>query len=496
MLRILMFCIVNMLALSKVDILTSEKETSLGESIDIKIISDKSEVNISGLDNFFILSNRSGKSSSYINGEWNAKYIYNYSLSPKDEGTIEIRADDSEDSKSIRIVVKEEDPVAPQSYIDTVEQFKSIYVGEKVIIDYNLFSKRDIGSADFRMIPKLDSVNLKSFGPNSNGPEKKLIGLVSYSKWNVDRLVISSNKDGNIIIPRRMLDVQILDSRSFYGNFIPAYLKSKEISIDVLPLPKNDNFSGIVGHTDISHSFYGDNIIGEDESVTLTIHLSGNTNLDNIKPIYNDVDDFKVYEHIVKSEETIKDGKYYAKKEIEIVFSPKKIGKLKIDENVIEHFDVNKKEYITTVIPSYEIEVTAIATPYTENIVIEKISNNNVDLLKGRNILFIILFVLLILTFKYRSIIFSKGDIRKAIIAIKREKDNKKIFNIFVEAINSKKNVDILNMPFDNFNRYFDESISNKIIKLISLVDSNEIFGDNKDINIKKDSIEILRKIK
>lgn len=495
MLKILMFCIVNVLTFSKVNILTSTKESSLGESIDVKIISDKSEVNISGLDDFFILSNKSGKSSSYINGEWSVKYIYNYELSPKEEGTIKLTASDSEDSKSVAIIVKEEDSIAPQSYIEIVKKFKKIYVGEKVIVEYNLFSKRDIGSADFRMIPKLDSIHLKSFGPNSNGPDKKLVGLVSYSKWNLDRLALSSSKSGNIVIPHRMLNLQILNSRSFYGNFIPAYLKSEEISLDVLPLPENDNFSGIVGHTDIKYSFSEHKSISEDESITLTISFSGNTNLDNIKPLYNNIENFKIYEHVVKSEEIIKNDEYYAEKDIEIVFSPKKIGTLKIDEIVIEHFDVNKQKYIKTVIPSFDVEVNPIGKSYDEDIVIEKISNN-LDLLKGRNIFFIIFFVLLILIFKYRSIIFSKGDIRRAIISIKREKDSKKIFNILIETINAKKNIDILNISFDNLIKYFDESTANKIIKLISIVDSNEIFGDNKDIDIKKESINILKDIK
>lgn len=129
---------------------------------------------------------------------------------------------------------------------------------------------------------------------------------------------------------------------SFFGNYekYPVSLRSQEQVVEVLPLPSGapEGFGSAVGQFDLQVSASPlDVYVGD--PVTIKITISGNGDLKNIDmPMYQDSDDFKVYDPQIKQQGNTKT--------LEQVLIPKSEKAVSIPVIRFVYFDPYKETYV------------------------------------------------------------------------------------------------------------------------------------------------------
>lgn len=473
--NLILFCIFNLVAFS--DITVSKNKLSLGETFVLEV---DNEDNISGLEHFTTISRGSSKffsSSKVVSTE-------KYTLAPRSVGKFEIKSA----NKTIIINV-EDNQEAPQSYIKIEDLPEEVYAGEKFIAKYYLLSTRDIASAKFRTMFDRSDVNSKLF-PFKGGPVEEGSG---YLKYPLDRVVYELSNVGTTSIPMRVLDLEILNSRSFYGIYIPAHISSKEIEVKVKELPKRENFSNIVGELKGEYVIDRNRSIESDDTFSIKIKLYGNVNLDSLNRVYSDVDGFKVFDNMTSSSEDIIDDKYYSEKEFEILFSPTKSGELTIPKVLIEYFSVVDEEYRSFEIPEVKIDVHLVEKDIT-TIVIEDKGVGIVSIIsKYRVWISVIILIVISFILRYTIFIIFNSKVRSTLLAIARERDEDKLFNILVNFIKDKRGLDIESLSLDEIRGSFEEVVADKIIHIRSAIDAKKMFGVKSEINLKVELINLIK---
>lgn len=165
-------------------------------------------------------------------------------------------------------------------------------------------------------------------------------------------------------------------SSSIFGGFFgyekyPIELSSKQISLDILPLPEKGrpkDFKGAVGSFSLNVEASPVEVRAGDP-VTLKLSIAGDGNFDTVTvPVLKDYKSFKTYEPQVTK------GENY--KVFELILIPKDKTVTKLPDIYFSFFDPGKKEYRTiakkdillkVLKPEKEEELTIIEAPRTAN---------------------------------------------------------------------------------------------------------------------------------
>lgn len=351
---------------------------------------------INGLENFDVLSTNQSTSTQIINGDVSTQNDIRYVIMPKNagqfklQGIVEYKGKTYQTNKlNINVSEAKDIPQGEVSdlFIKTIVSDSEVYLGQKVILAYELYSRYNIESIDNNIVD-IDGFMRNDVPDDNLKAEYVNIQDRKYAKFEVKQSYLSPIKAGTFTIPENNFIVNVSTGGGIFSTSQAEYLKTEAKQITVKPLPekKPSDFSGIVGNLNLQSEYsrlevpYGD-------SLTLKVTASGNCDLSLLNKLTNDsIKDFTVYETEKGMQENIVDNKYSARKDYEIILVPEKSGEVKIDPIHISYFDTESGTYKQAEIPGATITVTGnapqfqtqaqnnIGSTVTEKIIIDRIN--------------------------------------------------------------------------------------------------------------------------
>jgi len=351
-----------------IDSLNLEKGVSTNLVFSIVNANSGKAIAIKGLENFDVLSTSQSSAVRIINDDRTNQKDITYSIMPKNTGqfTLQGRVEYNGityETNELQIKVSEGSSTtkgeSEDIFIKTLLSNEEIYFGQKVTLEYELYSRYNIENFGF-----LDNVNIDQF-ILSDVPQDKLnanyvsINGNKYVKYEAKQMYLSPIKTGTVTIPAYNFQVNV-STGDFFSSSKPIYLQTESKEIKVKPLPLENqpaDFSGIVGNLNLE-SNYSKQEVDYGDSLTLKVTASGNCNLESLKKILkNELPGFSVYETEKDLKENIENNQYKARKEFEVILVPEKNGDITIEPIYISYFDTESASYKKAEIPGTTITV-------------------------------------------------------------------------------------------------------------------------------------------
>ena len=352
-------------------------------------------------DDFTIVSQSQSRNVTIVNMQIESSTAHRYVLQPERVGVLRIppiraRAGSKTlRTKPIQIEVLEHQskpkaPAEPRSgpqrgeagepepqtagdeniFIVTEVDKDEVFLGEQLTLTFRLFSRHDLGSADYT------AAACTNFWKEDIEGQNRYTTVVRGRRYRVEELTTAlfPTKTGlQSIGPASLectLDSFFTPGFSFRRRGLgrPRHLKTRPIDVTVKPLPEGapNGFSGTVGQFSIS-STVDQKGVEVGKPITLKIRISGTGNVKTIQQIPTpQVESFDVYEPNIK--ESVDRGKSPIRgaKLFEFVMVPKKSGSRVIPSLGFSFFDPRAETYRTVRTRPIELTVTGTASESPE----------------------------------------------------------------------------------------------------------------------------------
>jgi hypothetical protein len=368
---------------------------------------------LSGLNQFVVYEAGRSQNFSYVNGQVSSSLRFNYVLMPRMAGKFTIPPIEvsikgqthrtspievnvigaksrGEPLQTDQIQNKQQ---APDLWIETSLDKETAYVGEQVTLTLKFCQ----GVRLFQN-PEYTPPSLTGFWSEDLPPQKKYYQNIGGRRYYVQEIktALFPTTSGKKTIGAAELRCKVEDLEDFlkidpfslldrdltqlFSQGKPKILKSKPLSLEVLPLPANqpENFSGAVGDFSLKTEL-DKTEVEAGQPVTLQITISGTGNIKSVSaPIIPEVPSFRSYNS--SSSENISKADYQLQgaKTFEQIFIPNEPGSFTLSPIGFTYFDVNQKKYQTLLSPSYTLTVRSsgaaviASTPTIENRITNK----------------------------------------------------------------------------------------------------------------------------
>ena len=365
------------------------------------------------LTNFHILNGPSqGFSQSYsnINGQTTReiKTTISYNIQAKKGGKFKIGpASVSVDnkiikSKNIEIVVKSTEKKnkntnnEKQVFIKLHINKSEIFIGEQISAISKVYIKNGVNIQNTEISPiTYDGFWEDEVKINTNKQQREIIDGVAYTVIKFRHSVLTSQKDGDIIIPSSKMNISILTKGKFIGyDFFnrPQYqtiLKSesinsrpRKIKVKELPLTKPKHFYGIVSENFTINTNIDRTNLKTSEAISLKVILRGKGNINMLEPFELEFpSSFEVFDPTITDETYVGNNNTGGTKTFEYTIIPRKKGSFTIPEIKFNYFNPKTEEYIKIKTEEHLISVEQ-GKQYTPNDTTQN-SLLNLDLLEN-----------------------------------------------------------------------------------------------------------------
>lgn len=479
---------------------------------------------ITGLENFDVLSTGQSTSTQIINGDISNRKDLRYVIIPKQTGTFTLQAKVEYNGQTyltnaLQVTVSESasGEETENLFIKPVLSDGEMYLGQKAVLTYELYSRYNIENFGF-----LDNIAIDGF-ICADIPEDQLqAGYVylngnKYVMYETRQLLLSPMKAGTYTIPSFSFQVNV-STGDFFSSSKPVYLKTEPLELTVKPLPSPPaDFSGVVGKLNVDAA-YSRQQLNYGDSLTLRITASGSCNLDPLTRIFTgDVDGFAVYETQKNMEDGVENNQYHSKKEFEIILVPETTGDLSIPPVFLTFFNPETDAYERVEIPGTTITVLGEApaaqapaqTGYTpvETVRIEQVSYNTRDgeyltlQLKKETFIAVLLVIGMLLILALAAILFLRwrrkqnNTLYKLYQQIQRSGDRNEIYNLFSAMMKDCFNISLKASTRDAISaRLSDCGFSREILDIRDVLETRPSDADMGEL--KNRITEIYKKLK
>ncbi|MEO6902501.1 MAG: BatD family protein [Bacteroidia bacterium] len=380
----------------------SKSRVAVGEPFQISFSLNTSGTNlkIAHLNEFDIFQGPYNSSStSVINGSVSQSYTLTYVVGAKKEGKLNIgpatvtvngvtiqsniliidvtkggtnnnNNNNNTPSSANNQNTTSEKPAGDNVYITTQVNKRKAYIGEEITVLYKIYTRVDITQFAVSKIPSVDGCYVQD-GKISNAQVTENIDGVNYITGEIKKSYIIPQRTGKIIIDpleaecvsRQQSNKRPRDifEQFFGGGYeeVKYSIKSKPVTIDVLPLPEENkpaDFTGTVGNYSLKASL-SRNDLKTNDATNLTVVISGKGNIKLIEPLkINFPEEFETYDPKT-SENISSDNGISGSKTFDYLIIPRHEGKYKIDKINFSYFDPEKKQYVTIPSPEFTINV-------------------------------------------------------------------------------------------------------------------------------------------
>jgi hypothetical protein len=252
------------------------------------------------------------------------------------------------------VETQEESGWAPPEdpYLDTRLNKTEAYVGEQVVVSWNIYYHRNLYNLKLGSLPPLTEFKVCELetAKQLNPQVKSFVG-VSYNVAFIQNLALFPLKSGKATIGSFELLYSIPTREAdFFGRRIyqDRSLSSAPLSITVLPLPEEDkppDFSGAVGEFSLDATLEKDHVRAQD-SLNFTVTITGTGNIEFVKaPSLNFPSSLEVYPPETETEKIVKSGKLIGRRTFKYILVPQKEGDLVLPGISFSYFDPAGKKY-------------------------------------------------------------------------------------------------------------------------------------------------------
>ena len=240
------------------------------------------------------------------------------------------------------------------------------YIGEQITIIQKVYSRLQIIGFQKFAQPTYDGFYSQALESMSKGQVAvENIDGINYYTYELFRTIGTANKAGKIVLSPVEGDVIVrrqgqAKAKNIFEQFfgaptyedVPVSVKSRPLSVEVIPLPdknKPEGYNGAVG--DFSSKVQVNrNELKANEAFNLKVTISGNGNLKLIDaPKYEFPESFEVYEPKISESGNSKTFDY--------LIIPRSEGDFTLNNLNFSFFNLNKKDYVTLLSPEIKIRV-------------------------------------------------------------------------------------------------------------------------------------------
>ena len=341
------------------------------------------------LTNFHVLNGPSqGFSQSYsnINGQTNREITttISYNIQAKKAGEFIIGpASVSVDnqiikSKNIEIVVKSTGKKnkntnnEKQVFIKLHINKSEIFIGEQISAISKVYIKNGVNIQNTEISPiTYDGFWEDEVKINTNKQQREIIDGVAYTVIKFRHSVLTSQKDGDIIIPSSEMNISIptrgklISNHPFFGPQYQTILKSesinsrpRKIKVKELPLTKPKHFYGIVSEKFTINTSIDRANLKTSEAISLKVIFRGKGNINMLEPFELEFPSpFEVFDPTIIDETFVGNNNTGGTKTFEYTIIPRKKGSFAIPEIKFVYFNPKTKKYIELKTKEYLISV-------------------------------------------------------------------------------------------------------------------------------------------
>lgn len=250
-------------------------------------------------------------------------------------------------------------------FVRTLVSKTKLRESESVYITYRLYTKLQVAGINRIDVPRIAGLDTKEVPSWNDQMQAENYNGQDYYTLNLKTYCITPDKKGNYVIPEGKIQITFqmpTGVQTFFGPQVENVTKNfttqvTKISVNPLPKPIPDNFSGGIGSLTIRTTLSSTNV-KEGENIRMRILVSGEGSLDQLKtPKIDFPESFAVYEPDISQQINFSKNQPTVNKIIDIVFSPSKAGEYKIPSASIVYFDTESNAYKTLSTKEFTIKV-------------------------------------------------------------------------------------------------------------------------------------------
>ena len=331
------------------------------------------------LTNFHILNGPSqGFSQSYsnINGQSTReiKTTISYNIQAKKAGKFiigpaSVNVDNQNiKSKSIEIVIKNHSNKKSKKTNNEKQVFiklhinkSEVFIGEQISAISKVYIKNGVNIQNTEISPiTYDGFWEDEVKINTNKQQREIIDGVAYTVIKFRHSVLTSQKDGDIIIPSSEMNISIpsrgklISNHPFFGPQYQTILNSKSINsrprkikVKELPNPKPKYFYGIVSEKFTINTNIDRTNLKTSEAISLKVIFRGKGNINMLEPFELEFpSSFEVFDPTIINETYLGNNNTGGTKTFEYTIIPRKKGSFTIPEIKFVYFNPKTKKYI------------------------------------------------------------------------------------------------------------------------------------------------------
>lgn len=339
-------------------------------SVTFRNVSSVESLSIEGIDAFDIVNSRQSRATSIHNGDRTEETTVTYTVMPKKEGTVTLRAtaktgDGELLSNAVTVTIAPRNTALGEGteevFLKTTVGDKQVYMGEKVVVTYDLYSRYQLDSYGFTTAPIFEGFLMEDRTPQNRDPGILDIGGTTYANYKGAQVVLTPTKAGFYALPSYDF-VANVSSGDFFGTSRPVYLTTEPFDLEVLPLPtegRPENFAGLVGQWTLE-SLYDKDEVAYGEPITLKVTLRGEGSLEALTSLGLEarLPGFSVYETSGEVRQEVRGSVYYSEKDFEVILVPREVGDLVIPDIDLAYFEPESASYKQLTIPGKTLKVT------------------------------------------------------------------------------------------------------------------------------------------
>lgn len=381
----------------------SKNKVVVGENFQLSFTLNTNGSNFKApnLNDFDVYSGPNQSSSmSFVNGVMSQSITLSYILAAKKEGKFTIGPatvlanGNTLSSNPIVIEVGKgnpsnatapnggnaQNPTAPNTenvsdnlFVRTSVSKSSCYLGESVTVTQKVYTRYQLrGFQDYKF-PDYNGFFVQEYPIN---PQIQLttenVDGVNYQVAELKRTFVFAQRTGTLEIEPMMVECVIrkqsnrrprdIFEQMFGGGYEDAVvtLKSKPVSITVLPLPdknKPADFEAAVGDFSFKAHLSKDKVKAND-GIDLVVSINGKGNLKLIDPPkFQFPEDFETYDPKVTDNVSVTTNGVSGSKTFDYLLIPRHEGDYKLSDLHFSYFDPAKKDYVSLPLPEFAIHV-------------------------------------------------------------------------------------------------------------------------------------------
>jgi len=254
-------------------------------------------------------------------------------------------------------------------FVRTYFNKKQSYLGEQIVVTHKVYSRLNLRNIQNLKMPGYSGFWAKDEKKSQFTSEVENLDGINYVVVELSKTYLFAQRSGKLTIDPIELECivrkQIKKNPSIFDQFfggahqdVVVKVKSKTVSLDVMPLPEKNKpagFTGAVGKFNFSAHLNHDRVkANEAINLKLTISGSGNISLaEGPKIVFPE--GFETYEPKL-NENISTSGGVSGSKTYDYLIIPRLEGEYMIKDIGFSYFDLEKKQYVT--VPSPELKIT------------------------------------------------------------------------------------------------------------------------------------------